>query len=439
MITGSGRGTCGPRKVRILPEIAFLVIGAVAGLCFIVGVPAYQGADEPAHLNRAYQLSEGRMTAERSGGSVGGMLPVSMLVRSGPLNPERRVFVDFRNTALYPPVPYLPHALVLALGRMVSLPPRQLLYLGRVAGLVTALGLGFLAIRITPIAKRVFLMLALAPMAIRQMSMVSADSVTNGVSLLLVAVALGLAATPIGPHDRATRLRFGVCSVATTLSKLAYWPLALLYLVGSPVGRGGRKRFAIGFAVLVCTSAAALAAWLWATSGLFAAQRLAPDADPARQLAHLVADPLRFVAMLIEDLQRDWARNLHGTLFPGQLPRWLSGLYLAVTATVALFDGRGDWTPSLRGRVVIVCVIAATYVSVNAILYLTLHPVGATTVRFVQPRYFLPVAPLGFLLLANRRLASWVRERDLTLLAAACAAGSSLAGVRWVLSQYHGI
>ena len=424
---------------RLRPEIAFLVIGAVAGLCFIVGVPAYQGADEPAHLNRAYQVSEGRITAERSGMSVGGTLPVSMQVRSGPLNPERRVFVDFRNTAPYPPVSYLPHALALALGRTVSLPPRHLLYLGRVAGLMTALGLGFLAIRITPIAKRVFLMLALTPMAIRQMSMVSADSVTNGVSMLLVAVALRLASTPAGPDDRARLIRFGVCSVATTLSKLAYWPLSLLYLVGTPVQRGGRRRFAIGFAVLMFTTAAALAAWLWATSGLFAPQRIAPDADPARQLAHLVADPVRFAAMLLEGLQRDWARNLHGSVFPGQLPRWLSGLYLGVTASVALFDGRRDWTPSLCSRVLIVCVVAATYVSVNAMLYLTVNPVGAATVQFVQPRYFLPIAPLGFLLLSNRRLASMVRERELTLLAAACAAGSSIAGVRWVLAHYHGL
>ena len=41
------------------PEAAFLVIGALAGVLFILLTPPFGGADEPAHWYRAYQVSEG--------------------------------------------------------------------------------------------------------------------------------------------------------------------------------------------------------------------------------------------------------------------------------------------------------------------------------------------------------------------------------------------
>lgn len=47
------------------PEIAFLTIGALAGVLFIVVTPPLRGAEESAHWYRAYQVSEGRLVAER--------------------------------------------------------------------------------------------------------------------------------------------------------------------------------------------------------------------------------------------------------------------------------------------------------------------------------------------------------------------------------------
>ena len=100
----------------LLPETVFLAVGAVAGLLFVLATPAFEGADEPAHWRRAYQVSEGVILAERRGDQVGGFLPASVKARRGPLRPNERAFVDFRNSAVYPPIPYLTHALAIRLG-----------------------------------------------------------------------------------------------------------------------------------------------------------------------------------------------------------------------------------------------------------------------------------------------------------------------------------
>lgn len=408
-------------------------------MVFIAAIPAYQGADEPAHLRRAYQISTGRLVAERRDDFVGGMLPASMKARQGPLRPDQQTFVDFRNTAVYPAVPYLPHALAIAIGRMLMLSPVILLYVGRIAGLLAALTLVCVAIRITPVAKHVFVLIALTPLAVGQMSMVTADSVTNGAALLFVAMLLRLCAAPKPSRGGRTMASLVLCAVALSVSKLAYFPLSLLYGICPAAPFGGQRRYAIGFLMVAGTSAAALAAWLWLIRDLYIAQHIAPDADPGRQVGLMAAHPLRFAQTLLVDLQRDWVKHLHGTLFPGELPRWLSGIYLGITAAVALVDGRKDFALDVRAKAIIVVVCAATYIVINAIAYLAVNPVDATTVRFVQSRYYIPIAPLPFLLLSNRRFASLLSERQRTVVAACFGVCSSLAGVRWVLERWYGI
>jgi uncharacterized membrane protein len=420
------------------PERAFLAVGTVVGLLFVLAAPPFSGADEPAHLYRAYQVSEGAVLAERRGDSVGGLLPASLRRRRGPLRPDERAFVDFRNTALYPPVSYLPHAVAIGLGRAVELPPVALLYAGRMAGLATSLALVFLAIRITPIAKHVLLLLALTPMAIRQMTMLTADSVTIGTSFLFLALVLRLSLTPAAPAPGSAVASAVLCGVVVSLSKLAYLPLALLYLLGR-VRTLGRRRYAIGFLALAGAAALGFAGWLWVIRDLQLPQYFAPDADPRRQLAHIVAHPIGFAHMLLVDLRRNWAAHLHGAGYAGQMPRVLGWLQLIVTAGVALADGRKDVSLDGRAKALIVLVFASTYVLIQTMNYLAWNPVGATTVQFVQPRYYIPIVPLPFLLVSNRRFASAVSPARLTTLATCYAVFTSLVALRYLLQHWYGV
>lgn len=423
-----------------LPQTVFLAVGAVAGLLFVLATPPFGGADEPAHWRRAYQISEGALRAERRGDQVGGVLPASVKARRGPLLPNQRAFVDFRQSAVYPPIPYLPHALAIRLGRAVNMPPVILLYAARMAGLATSLGFVFLAIRITPIAKRLFLLLALTPMAIRQMSMVTADSVTNGASLLLLAMLLRLSLTPGAPPAGSAVASVVVCSLAVSLSKMAYLPLAWLYFLCPTHKLGGGRRYALAFLVLAGLSVAALAGWFWAIRDLYLPQAIAPTADPGRQTAFILAHPLRYAHVLVADLHDNWETLLwQCTGHIGHLPQVFGWLHLGVAAAVALVDGRDDIALDFRAKALIVLVCASTYALINTMNYLGWNPVGATTVRFVQGRYYIPIAALPFLLLSNRRLASSLPERRLTSLAACFSVVSALVAIRYLLQRWYGI
>src|SRR6185369_3390333 len=99
---------------------------------------------------------------------------------------------DFRTTAPYSPIAYLPQALAIGLGRSLGLSPVALLYCARLAGLAAALTLVSLAIRSAPMAKHVLLLLALSPMGLRQMSLLTADSLTIAYAFLFIAIVLRL-------------------------------------------------------------------------------------------------------------------------------------------------------------------------------------------------------------------------------------------------------
>ena len=431
------------------PETVFLLIGLVAGLLFAFVTPPLRGADEAAHWYRAYQLSEGAILAQRMEDRVGGALPRSAQLRPAASpsqavgtaedvpSPDDRAFVDFRNTAVYSPVAYLPQALIIAAGRALGLPPPALFFAARLTGLATALGLIFFAIRIIPIAKHVFVLLALTPMAIRQMSVLSADTVTNATALLLLALCVRLALRPGAVATAAQIARVLLCSVAVSLAKIAYLPLAGLILLGS-AERVGRRR-AIAFVLVIGANLMAVGGWLWLARVGYAAQRIAPDADPPRQLAFVLGDPLRYALLLLDDLHRHWRVYLAGcTGFTSVFPPALGPLHLGLVALVAALDGRADAAIDGRGRWILAAVAVSTYALINTLNYLGWNPVGASAISFVQGRYYIPILPLPFLMLSNRRLAGVLSERRLTAVAAC--AGVLVAGfaVRALLLRWQG-
>ena len=442
-----GPGGAVTRRAPVTPSTAFLVIGAVVGVLFMAVTPPFGGADEPAHWYRAYQVSEGSIRADRQGDRVGGFLPTSLRLSPHdrpwrgapvPLRAEERAFVDFRNTALYAPVPYLPHAIAIAAGRVAGLPPVALFYLARVAGLAAALALAFLAIRITPLGKRTFLLLALTPMAVRQMSLMTVDSVTNGASLLFVALCLRRAlASGRSPGTGATGV-LALSSLVLSLSKIAYVPLSLLSLLPAAEGDGDRRALAgrarCGRARRCGGRRLAVADRRPLRGAAYRPRRRPGPADGVHPCG---SHPVRPRLVGRPHAQRGdvpvAGAGIRGNAVPGHRLAASGGPDRGGAPRRARRRG-----PRSPGRGLIVAVAAATYALVTTTNYLAWNPVGAATVSFVQGRYYIPIAPLPLLLLTNRRLASLVPAPRLTAVAASAALLFAGVAVRNLFQRWYG-
>ena len=280
-----------PRQANAMrwfePQRVFVIAGFVFGTMMALIVPPFQVPDEPHHFFRAYQISEGRLTANWPDNIGQGDLPASLGqicrpflgVRNNleitslssirdilriPLKPQVRENYLLL-TAHYSPIGYVPQAIAIWLGRILDWPPLFLMYMGRLANLWTWTGLGYWALRSAPRFGRPLLLVMLMPMSLFMAASLSPDAIVNGLAFLLVALAFSATQYKDGDEDSFVGWRWVVefvsCSSALSLTKAAYLPMAGLILLVPTKRLGGHRRFAIILAVLAIATAAPVIFW----------------------------------------------------------------------------------------------------------------------------------------------------------------------------------
>jgi uncharacterized membrane protein len=426
------RETFGTRLENLLasltPERLLLTFGLIFGLAFLVVTPPFQVTDEYVHFYRAFQVSEGQWVGANA------LLPISLMdlaasVSRGiqfhpenkqrlgdlraqwgkPLNVEERAVVDFRSTALYSPIPYLPQSLGIAIGRVWGVSPLVLFYLGRLFNLICWISLSYLAIRTTPVFKWVFLLLALTPMSVFLAASVSVDALTNALSFLLIASFLYLSVGKISVIERKDIICLIVISVLLALSKQAYVLLLGLYLL-IPVGKLGswKRYFLTGLALFSFTIFAA-GAWSWGVKDLYAPNpRPGMAVVPKDQILYIWNNPLQFKDLLwttVTGQVGTWVNTFTGVLgwLDTRLPDPIYLSYPIILVFAALTDGTKDKLLTLKNKLLIALVVVLSMFVVLTSGYILWTIVGSTSVEGIQGRYFIPVVPLMLLLLYNRK------------------------------------
>ncbi|MGZ7136293.1 MAG: DUF2142 domain-containing protein, partial [Methanobacterium sp.] len=254
---------------KIKPENAFLILGLIYGICFLFVTPALQVPDEYEHFYRALYVSEGHMLPEKVGNMSGVYIPESVQFTASTIFQEwfdftkdrdnkinltsllnirftsqNRVFEDISRIAVitYSPVPYIPSAFAITIGKIFNLPPIVLIFLGRLANLLSWVFLTYLAIRIIPVHKWVLLMIGLIPMTLFEVSSLSADSLILGLSFIIVAIFFKFAFddTKKRINKKDVYILF-ILLLLLSLSKQIYFVLLFLIFLIPNEKFGGRK------------------------------------------------------------------------------------------------------------------------------------------------------------------------------------------------------
>jgi uncharacterized membrane protein len=315
----------------------------------------------------------------------------------------RPVFVEFPNAAVYSPVPYLPSATAIRIGRGIGLSTLATLWLARLAGVTAYAALVALAVRRAPARRWLFAAFGVLPVALTQSATVSADTVTYALVLLVVAEAARLALTP----GTLPATALGVAASATlalALAKQPYVLVAALLLVPAWRHRG---RVAVGLALTLVVAAVLATAWsAWAREGYtapsFAAAELDRDAyayrdvDPDEQLRYVQDHPLQFFKIV----SRTWTTH-GGEIVPdvvAQQPAWRPPWWLALAAGAALVAAWRADPARAGGRAFAwtgLGVAAAVALAVLLLAYAGWNAVGAPRIDAFQGRYLLPALALA--------------------------------------------
>lgn len=420
-------------KLReIKPETAFLIIGLIYGLCFLIVTPALQVPDEYEHFYRALYVSEGHTLPEKVGNMSGVYIPESVhLTASGiseewftfikdredkinlssllniKFNSQNRVFEDISRIAVitYSPVPYIIPAFAITPGKLLNLSPLILIYIGRLANLLVWVFLTYLAIRIIPVHKWVLFMIALIPITLFEAASLSADSLILGLSFIIVAIFFKYAfddnKKKINKKD--IYILF-ILTLLLSLSKQIYFLLLLLIFLIPSEKFGGRKKMFYVAAFLFFTIILISGGWNILVKDLYIP--IVPQVSISGQIAYILGDPLRFpYALLNTFFYRGFSYQL---LFVGNfwldipLPMWWVGAYVLSMIPVALID-KSMVLVSKKQKLISLAIFIIIFLLVCAFVYISWTVVGQNIIDGIQGRYFIPILPMLFLLLFKIR------------------------------------
>jgi hypothetical protein len=426
--------------------LIFLACALPTGLCLALLTPMGQVADEPAHIARAAGLLHGQIMGQRAmvpvpGGKTvpfagtmvnGALVTASMLElpnsrgvrrltrqqvaaeRSIPWSKQRQ-FDGAPNTVQYFPALYLPGTVGIAAARAIGLSPIQALFAGRIAMLLSYLGLGAAAIAIASFGQGLLFALLCLPMA------VSLGASFNQDGQLIAMAGLTGALLTLDPRHH-PRLRFAAFPIFALVlcSKPPYGLLMFAFLC--PLAASGLLRrvaavvlFAVPpliwvvlmmhFAEVPYNIAAYHPGPLWPHPA-----QIFHATDPKANLHVLLAKPSRFIRLPVQFLILAWRQIvlqsvgrlgwLSIALARWDYHGWYIALAMAVLGVMARESTGSRWRVADAGLVLLL-VIASVF-AVELAIYLSWDNVGAPVIIGPQGRYYLLFVP--FLLLALPRL-----------------------------------
>ena len=439
------------RRISIIPEWVFLSIAIPVGLVLCILVPPMTGAswDDQIHFKNALNLSyvtspeitneEQRMSEMAIRFALGEEEDINLDL--WPVA-ERRAFegkideaqqMDIEEGQVikryYPDqllsftsLGYLPSAIGLWTGRLLHLPFSVTLILGRVANLIAYCAICFCAIRISPVKKVLFVVIALIPESIFLASNYSYDPWLTGMILLGIAI---LFREMWGSDKLLDFSQIAMAALVLFLGlgvKAVYFPIIGLFFLMPPskFSDGAQRRryylFVVLFGLFVLASFALPFLFNVGNGAEVGDLRGGSEVSSSEQLKFI----LEYAGILLGFFVSTFFNPSYSSGYllsfsylsdssPVSIPFLSFGSPLVNLVPVlfligiALFDNEdGDaWRHAGKGSTAWAAVIyLGTYILVATALYISFTPVGYETVNGCQLRYQLPIlAPMLAVLL----------------------------------------
>jgi len=351
------------------------------------------------------------------------------------------IFAPFAGTEGYTPIAYLPYIAAAAVGRLLRLDGPDMLLLMRLFGLAAFTALVGYAIRVSPVLKWAFVLIAMLPVSLYNRSVLSADGAGLCSALVVTALCLNGAWKVSAGRVWERSIWMTICALSKQ-PQIVFLVLELMALRFKELPQRWRSVLIVILPSLVLSPL-----WVIAVSAEIAAWRLqndryhpAEEFDPLWKLLYMWEHPFHF-PLAVWTALTEWGDRLWPELIGilgWQDIRLQSWTYVVLTALLILV-----WIEKLkpegqpRARVIVIAglTLLGYVVLVYLIFFLTYTPIDVDHVRGVQGRYFvivLPVAAVFVATIINRELPKGMP-------AAIAIAGSIIAGTATVeaLLQAH--
>jgi len=414
------------RRILEKPQYFFLLVSALSGFLLIFILPPYQAPDEHTHFYKSVQQSYGHIKAEKfSETEVGSMLPakynqsvayykymwldptqkinpgvVKEQLLHGP-NDSARVITKYENTAVYPPLTYIPQTIGLSIARVFHSSVLIQLYAARIATLLAWLVLTFFAIKIIPFGKWAMVALAITPLTLMLSASSSNDAVTFGLIFLWTSFCLKVIndKKPLLIQERNLLIVF---SVILGLLKPPYFLLILLTILIPRHKFKGLKQSVLLKSIVITVPLITAILWMLFTRNLYIVTN--PLADTPLQISYILSNlhgvSIDFLnTFFISPVSDDLVLQFYG------LYSWLViriPIIFVVVAYISLFlvmTVRNPFEATINNlttkiRIWLVVLYVLSCFAIIGLIFLSFNPVGQNEVIGLNSRYFIPLAVL---------------------------------------------
>lgn len=411
------------RKLYQSPQKTFLIIAGTFGLLFILLTPPLQTPDEIVHFMRAYQVSELGVVSTNKDGALGGYLPASIgkssvilsenptltfnpntkydvhktiVALKIPLEKEKRDFLNIAGATGYSPIGYIPQAIGIAIGAFFNAPAVVLMYMARVASLVTWIGLIFFSIKIIPQKKWAIVGLGVLPMILAQAGSPGIDAISIGLGILFIALVMKYRTLVIVSGSQLFSLFLIACLIALT-KQTTILVVGFIFLLSLKQIDANKFKASIKIAATIIIPILLLVGWLAVVKlANLSADSTQPGQNSIQQVANLIHHPLRLPEVIYNTFFFNWGDGVINSFIGvfGWVDTPLAGMFIMmgyVLIALILFANYEKLKKKLSKKDnLLIVILAAMYaVGTCAALYIIYSPVDYDIVYGLQGRYFL--------------------------------------------------
>ena len=433
------RGVLLSKERQHVDESLFAVLLFVFGVVFMFAFVPGSIPDEPYHFQASYKWSNILLLMpDSSSDTISFREDIAQFVANGSLfNTTVELgeyaslfdsFQFFSNCDSYvdvaahsafdiggnPPQLKVASALGIALARAANLGAIPVFYAGRLANLIVFVVLAYFAARVTPVAKKTFMVVSLLPMTLHLVSSYSYDSGIIGIAFLLLAFCLR-AIYGESAMRKKDMIAIAILSALLAPCKVVYSVIVLLVFL-IPASRFATKKQSYIFKGLVftCMVAAILALRLGSLLGMAGVDGSADSVDyrgtesgSFYSLGGILSDPVGTIVMYLRTfaVQGDFYLS---TIVGGSLgwfqpdlamPHYVVFGLLLMLLISALRSKDDGFPVPLAHRMIFLILPIACWLAVMMSMYIGWTFTTESVIQGVQGRYLLPVLPMLLLTL----------------------------------------
>lgn len=429
-------------------HLSFILISVIVGITMLFTLPPFQVPDEMAHFTNSFQKSY--LFTDNHDISIKGddgytYLPVDVsdfidkygsdTLNSGYKVTSKSYLYDLYHNTNYKNISknlswygntkhssvfaYIPSILSSIVLKNINVPVMILYLFGKLINLTITIILCYYAIKNVVSFKKIFFVVSLLPIFVHQSAAFNMDYLTNGIFIYLLYKILNEIFKPVSNKiiikDIIVIL---LLSVILSICKFGYFPVLFLTLL-IPNKRFKNKKQAIGLKFLFIISSVFVSLYTTGALNIFTSSVGSSSTRNAYAISNIWRNPVRIAFVIENTIMNRLDLDLFRGLFDGfgWSTHWNNSLLLficeLIMILIILSEDRSNKKISVNYKIVFLMVALMIFGIIYASMLFTWTTTGLDSIDGLQPRYFIPVVLLIYILLQNKYIRIQVKNNYL--------------------------